>query len=48
MQLFWDLMTPLLGLGAEPKNLTLVQIVLRGLIVFVAGLIMLRLGDRRA
>jgi uncharacterized membrane protein YcaP (DUF421 family) len=48
MQLFWDLMTPLLGLGAEPRNLTLVQIVLRGLIVFVAGLIMLRLGDRRA
>jgi uncharacterized membrane protein YcaP (DUF421 family) len=48
MQLFWDFITPLVGLGAEPKNLTFLQIVVRGFIVFVAGLIMLRLGDRRA
>jgi uncharacterized membrane protein YcaP (DUF421 family) len=36
-----------LGLGAEPKDFTLLQISLRGIIVFFAALTMLRLGDRR-
>jgi uncharacterized membrane protein YcaP (DUF421 family) len=48
MHSFSDSITILLGLGVEPKNLTFLQICLRGGIVFVAALIMLRLGDRRA
>lgn len=38
----------LLGLTAEPKNLTLLQISFRGVVVFVDTLIMMRLGDRRS
>jgi uncharacterized membrane protein YcaP (DUF421 family) len=37
----------ILGLDAEPKDLTFSQISLRGVIVFIAALVMLRLGDRR-
>src|ERR1041385_4550847 len=40
-------LTELLGLGVEPKNLTFVQISLRGLLAFILSLAMLRLGDRR-
>ena len=36
-----------LGLTTEPRNLAFVQIALRGIIVFVAALMMVRLGDRR-
>jgi uncharacterized membrane protein YcaP (DUF421 family) len=36
-----------LGLGNEPKALTFGQIAIRGLIVFVVALIMVRLGDKR-
>ncbi|HEY2083163.1 MAG TPA: DUF421 domain-containing protein, partial [Verrucomicrobiae bacterium] len=36
-----------LGLGHEPKSLTFLQIALRGIIVFVVTLIMIRLGDKR-
>ncbi len=39
---------PLLGLGAEPKNLTFLQISLRGVIVFIATLIMVRLEHKRS
>lgn len=38
----------LLGLGAEPKNLTFVQVSLRGIIVLIAALIMIRLGSKRS
>jgi uncharacterized membrane protein YcaP (DUF421 family) len=48
MQSFWNLLYQSLGLGFEPKQLTFIQITLRGLIVFVAALIMMRIGDRRA
>jgi uncharacterized membrane protein YcaP (DUF421 family) len=48
MHAFFDFITVLLGLGVEPKNLTFLQICLRGGIVFVSALVMLRLGDRRA
>ena len=48
MQTFWDLLYAWLGLGIEPKELTFTQITIRGLIVFVATLIMMRVGDRRA
>lgn len=48
MNTLWNLVGPLLGLGAEPKNLTFVQISLRGVIVFIATLIMVRLGHKRS
>jgi uncharacterized membrane protein YcaP (DUF421 family) len=37
-----------LGLAAEPKNLTFIQISLRGVIVMVAALVMIRLGAKRS
>jgi uncharacterized membrane protein YcaP (DUF421 family) len=36
-----------LGLGLEPKQLSFVQVSLRGIIVFIAALVMVRLGNRR-
>lgn len=36
-----------LGVGAEPKSLTFGQIAVRGIIVFIIALIMVRLGDKR-
>jgi uncharacterized membrane protein YcaP (DUF421 family) len=48
MQTFWDFVSPLLGLGAEPKDLTFAQISLRGVIVLVFTLIVIRLGDKRS
>lgn len=48
MQTFWDSLYAWLGLGIEPKDLTFVQITLRGLIIFVCTLVMMRIGDRRA
>src|ERR1700719_4226943 len=39
---------PILGLGLEPKDLTFVQISLRGIIVFIATLIMIRIGHKRS
>jgi uncharacterized membrane protein YcaP (DUF421 family) len=48
MNAFYDFVTPLLGLGAEPKDLTFVQISLRGIIVFLTTLIMIRLGHKRS
>ena len=38
----------LLGLGVEPKELTFLQISLRGVIVFAATLVMVRLGSKRS
>jgi hypothetical protein len=37
-----------LGLGVEPKDLTFVQISLRGVIVINAALLMIRLGRKRS
>ena len=48
MNAFYDFVNPLLGLGADPKDLTFVQISLRGAIVFIATLIMVRLGHKRS
>jgi uncharacterized membrane protein YcaP (DUF421 family) len=48
MQPFWDFAGPLLGLGAEPKDLTFAQISLRGVIVMIFTLIIVRLGDKRS
>ena len=38
----------LLGIGTEPKELTFLQVSLRGVIVFIATLIMVRLGSKRS
>ena len=48
MNAFCNAIGPLLGLGAKPEDLTFVQISLRGVIVFVATLIMVRLGHKRS
>src|ERR1700719_5336177 len=39
---------PILGLGLEPKDLTFLQISLRGIIVFLATLAMIRIGHKRS
>src|SRR2546430_10143796 len=48
MTAFWNFVGPLLGLGARPEELTFVQISLRGVVVFIATLIMVRLGHKRS
>src|ERR1700724_2829881 len=48
MNVFWNFVGPLLGLGLEPKDLTFVQISLRGIIVFIAPLAMVRIGHKRS
>jgi uncharacterized membrane protein YcaP (DUF421 family) len=48
MNEFWNFLETLLGLSAEPKDLTFVQISLRGIIVFLATLIVIRLGHKRS
>ena len=47
MNAFYDFISPILGLGAEPKDLTFLQISLRGTIVLIFTLILVRLGDKR-
>jgi uncharacterized membrane protein YcaP (DUF421 family) len=37
----------LLGLGIDPQELSFRQIAVRGVVVFLAALVMLRLGDKR-
>lgn len=48
MNALWNFVSPLLGLGVEPRDLTFVQISLRGVVVFIATLIMVRLGHKRS
>ena len=48
MDAFWNALSAILGLGVEPKNLTFLQISLRGIIVLLATLVMLRLGHKRS
>jgi uncharacterized membrane protein YcaP (DUF421 family) len=48
MKAFYDFVGPLLGLGAEAKDLTFTQISLRGIIVMIFTLIIVRLGDKRS
>src|SRR5207245_10621132 len=48
MNAFWNSFETLVGLSVEPKDLTFVQISLRGIIVFIATLIMVRLGHKRS
>jgi len=42
-----DWVNSLLGLGTEPKDLGFLQVVLRGVIVFIVALVIIRLADKR-
>ena len=48
MNSFSQLVETLLGVGVEPKELTSLQVSIRGVIVFVAALIMVRLSNKRS
>lgn len=48
MNAFFDSFGTLLGLGNKPENLTFIQVSLRGAIVFIATLMMVRLGHKRS
>jgi uncharacterized membrane protein YcaP (DUF421 family) len=48
MNTFSQFLHTLLGLGTEPKDLTFLQVSVRGVIVFIATLIMVRLGSKRS
>src|SRR5947199_10734379 len=48
MNAFWNSFETLLGLGVDPKDLTFVQISLRGIIVFLVTLATVRLGHKRS
>jgi uncharacterized membrane protein YcaP (DUF421 family) len=47
-QQFWTPVRIFLGLGAEPQTLTFMQISLRGIIVFIFTLVMVRISARRS
>jgi uncharacterized membrane protein YcaP (DUF421 family) len=44
---FLEWMNAQLGFGTEPRNLTFAQVAVRGIIVFIVTLVMVRLGDKR-
>jgi Protein of unknown function (DUF421) len=48
MNAFYNFIDPWLGLGAQPRDLTFLQISLRGIIVFLATLAMIRIGHKRS
>jgi len=48
MNALWNFFETLLGLSVQPKDLTFIQISLRGIIVFLATLAMVRLGHKRS
>jgi uncharacterized membrane protein YcaP (DUF421 family) len=48
MNAFCNFFETLLGLGLEPRDLTFVQISLRGILIFLATLMMVRLGHKRS
>jgi len=48
MNAFWNSFEALLGLGVDPKDLTFIQISLRGIIVFLVTLATVRLGHKRS
>src|SRR5438045_9007573 len=47
-QEYWTPVRVFLGLGAEPQTLTFVQISLRGIIVFMFTLLLVRISARRS
>src|ERR1051325_3548487 len=48
MNALQDFLPTLLGPDGKATELTLLQIVLRGFIIFIAGLAIVRIGDRRS
>jgi len=48
MNTFWNSFETLLGLGVEPKDLTFVQVSLRGIIVFLVTVATVRIGHKRS
>jgi uncharacterized membrane protein YcaP (DUF421 family) len=48
MNAFSEFAQALLGLGVEPKHLTSLQVSTRGIIVFIATLIMVRISSKRS
>jgi uncharacterized membrane protein YcaP (DUF421 family) len=48
MNAIYDFFDSLLGLQVEPKQLTFVQVSLRGVIIFLITLVMVRLSSRRS
>lgn len=48
MNAFWNSFETLLGIGIEPKDLTFIQISLRGIVVFLVTLATVRLGHKRS
>ena len=48
MTSLYDSLVHILGLGSEAKDLTFIQISLRAIIIFLATLIMVRIGHKRS
>ena len=48
MNAFWNSVEILLGIGVEPRDLTFIQISLRGIVVFLVTLAAVRLGHKRS
>jgi uncharacterized membrane protein YcaP (DUF421 family) len=48
MNAFYNFVGPLLGLGLEPKELTFMQVSLRGVTIFLFTLVMVRLSSKRS
>ena len=48
MNTFSQLLHTLLGIGTEPRALTFLQVSIRGVVVFIVTLIMMRLGSKRS
>ena len=48
MNTFSELLQTLLGISTEPKELTFLQVSVRGVIVFIATLVMVRLSSKRS
>jgi uncharacterized membrane protein YcaP (DUF421 family) len=48
MNTFSQLLQTLLGISVPPKDLTFLQVSIRGIVVFIAALIMVRLSSKRS
>jgi uncharacterized membrane protein YcaP (DUF421 family) len=48
MNTFSELLQMLLGISTEPKELTFLQVSVRGVVVFIATLVMVRLSSKRS
>lgn len=48
MNTFSQLLQTLLGISVQPKDLTFLQVSIRGVIVFIAAVIMVRLSSKRS